>query len=273
MRLPERAARGSLPAARVALVPQAPRVQPRPDDRRRRRVAALAPARDRAARHRRGRRVRFADAAVGRNRSAAPWSTRISGRSARTWAGAATTGMSCATSRGASPAGGRPSTATGCGTSLTAWGGSTIDEHRLLSSVLFALADEQAIPAEHVTGDLVERRVSRCSSPSRCRAKATSRRPPTCGARSASLHVRRSISSWWLRCRGRRRCTAAAPVRERRITVAAPDGGARAGADRDRRRAPPAGADAGGHPGRGRLRRRSTHGPAPRLTVRVSCRA
>jgi len=39
---------------------------------------------------------------------------------------------------------------------LTAWGGSTTDEHRLLSSVLASLADEQAIPADHVSGDLVE---------------------------------------------------------------------------------------------------------------------
>jgi hypothetical protein len=39
---------------------------------------------------------------------------------------------------------------------LTAWGGSVADEHRLLSSLLSALADEQAIPAEHIGGDLVE---------------------------------------------------------------------------------------------------------------------
>jgi hypothetical protein len=39
---------------------------------------------------------------------------------------------------------------------LTAWGGSATDEHRLLSSVLSALADQQAIPTDHITGDLVE---------------------------------------------------------------------------------------------------------------------
>jgi Pvc16 N-terminal domain len=39
---------------------------------------------------------------------------------------------------------------------LTAWGGTPAAEHRLLSKVLAALADEQAIPAQHVTGDLAE---------------------------------------------------------------------------------------------------------------------
>ena len=39
---------------------------------------------------------------------------------------------------------------------LTAWGGTPADEHRLLSSVLASLADQQAIPSEHVGGDLVD---------------------------------------------------------------------------------------------------------------------
>jgi Pvc16 N-terminal domain len=39
---------------------------------------------------------------------------------------------------------------------LTAWGGTIADEHRLLSSVLSSLADEQAIPADHVSGALAE---------------------------------------------------------------------------------------------------------------------
>ena len=39
---------------------------------------------------------------------------------------------------------------------ITAWGGGIADEHRLLSTVLGALADEQAIPDEHLSGDLAE---------------------------------------------------------------------------------------------------------------------
>jgi hypothetical protein len=39
---------------------------------------------------------------------------------------------------------------------LTAWGGTPADEHRLLSSVLASLADQQAIPADHISGDLVD---------------------------------------------------------------------------------------------------------------------
>ncbi len=39
---------------------------------------------------------------------------------------------------------------------LTAWGGDTADEHRLLSTLLASLADEQTIPAEHVSGDLAD---------------------------------------------------------------------------------------------------------------------
>lgn len=38
---------------------------------------------------------------------------------------------------------------------VTAWGGKVADEHRVLSSLLTALADEQAIPTEHIGGDLV----------------------------------------------------------------------------------------------------------------------
>jgi hypothetical protein len=37
---------------------------------------------------------------------------------------------------------------------VSAWGKSPAVEHRLLSNVLGALADEQAIPAEHISGDL-----------------------------------------------------------------------------------------------------------------------
>jgi hypothetical protein len=37
---------------------------------------------------------------------------------------------------------------------LTAWGKTPASEHQLLSRLLSALADEPAIPAEHITGDL-----------------------------------------------------------------------------------------------------------------------
>jgi hypothetical protein len=37
---------------------------------------------------------------------------------------------------------------------LTAWGKNPASEHQLLSSILGALADEQAIPAKHITGGL-----------------------------------------------------------------------------------------------------------------------
>jgi hypothetical protein len=39
---------------------------------------------------------------------------------------------------------------------VTTWGGSPADEHRLLSTVLGALADSLAIPAEHLSGDLAD---------------------------------------------------------------------------------------------------------------------
>jgi hypothetical protein len=42
---------------------------------------------------------------------------------------------------------------------LTAWGKNAASEHRLLASVLGALADEQAIPDEHITGDLATERL------------------------------------------------------------------------------------------------------------------
>lgn len=37
---------------------------------------------------------------------------------------------------------------------LTAWAGTTNEEHRLLSQLLAALAEEQVIPEEHIAGDL-----------------------------------------------------------------------------------------------------------------------
>ncbi len=37
---------------------------------------------------------------------------------------------------------------------LTAWGKTPASEHQLLASILGALADEQAIPAKHITGEL-----------------------------------------------------------------------------------------------------------------------
>ena len=37
---------------------------------------------------------------------------------------------------------------------VTAWGKTPVAEHQLLSSILGALADEQTIPAEHITGEL-----------------------------------------------------------------------------------------------------------------------
>jgi Pvc16 N-terminal domain len=37
---------------------------------------------------------------------------------------------------------------------LTAWGKNPASEHRLLSSILGALADEQAIPSNHISGEL-----------------------------------------------------------------------------------------------------------------------
>lgn len=39
---------------------------------------------------------------------------------------------------------------------LTAWGKTTASEHQLLARVLSALADEQAIPAEYVIGELAD---------------------------------------------------------------------------------------------------------------------
>jgi Pvc16 N-terminal domain len=106
---------------------------------------------------------------------------------------------------------------------LTAWGGSTIDEHRLLSSVLFALADEQAIPAEHVTGELVEEGLPVFLSVAMPGEGDTP--PPSDLWGALGIAPRPALDLVVVAPLPRPAAiTAAAPVRERRITVAALDG-------------------------------------------------
>ena len=105
---------------------------------------------------------------------------------------------------------------------LTAWGGNVADEHRLLSSVLSALADEQAIPAEYISGDLVDEGLpvfltvalpspGEDANPDLWSALGIAPRPALDVVVTAPLP--RPVPA-----------TVATPVRERRITVVAPNG-------------------------------------------------
>ncbi len=106
---------------------------------------------------------------------------------------------------------------------LTAWGGTTADEHRLLSAVLSALADEQAIPAEHVSGDLAEEGLPVFLS---IALPAEGDVPPPSDLWGAlGIAPRAALDLVVVAPLPRPAATtAAAPVRERRITVATPDG-------------------------------------------------
>jgi hypothetical protein len=105
---------------------------------------------------------------------------------------------------------------------VTAWGRNVADEHRLLSSLLSALADEQAIPADHVSGDLVEEGLpvfltvalpspGEDANPDLWSALGIAPRPALDLVVTAPLP--RPVPA-----------TVATPVRERRITVVAPSG-------------------------------------------------
>jgi len=106
---------------------------------------------------------------------------------------------------------------------LTAWGGTTADEHRLLSSVLSALADEQAIPEAHVTGDLVEEGLPVFLSVA---LPAEGDDPPPSDLWGAlGVAPRPALDLVVVAPLPRPAATtAAAPVRERRITVGTLDG-------------------------------------------------
>jgi hypothetical protein len=105
---------------------------------------------------------------------------------------------------------------------MTAWAGSVADEHRLLSSLLTALANEQAIPSEHVTGDLVDEGLpvfvtialpspDESTPPDLWSSLGIAPRPSLDLVVTAPLP--RPVPA-----------TVATPVRERHITVAAPNG-------------------------------------------------
>jgi hypothetical protein len=105
---------------------------------------------------------------------------------------------------------------------LTAWGANVADEHRLLSSLLSALAGEQAIPAEHISGDLVDEGLpvfltvalpapGEEARPDLWSALGIAPRPALDVVVTAPLP--RPVAA-----------TVATPVRERRITVVAPSG-------------------------------------------------
>lgn len=105
---------------------------------------------------------------------------------------------------------------------VTAWGPNVADEHRLLSSLLTALADEQAIPAEHISGDLVDEGLpvfvtvalpspAEDAPPDLWSALGIAPRPSLDLVVTAPLP--RPVPS-----------TVATPVRERHITVAARNG-------------------------------------------------
>ncbi len=135
---------------------------------------------------------------------------------------------------------------------LTAWGGTTADEHRLLSSVLFALADEQAIPAEHVSGGLVEEGLPVFLSVA---LPAEGDSPPPSDLWGAlGVAPRPALDLVVVAPLPRPAAsTAAAPVRERRVTVGMPGGTPEqvptAIADERRRQAlAPTGAAAGAPP-------------------------
>lgn len=106
---------------------------------------------------------------------------------------------------------------------LTAWGGTTADEHRLLSAVLSALADEQAIPAEHVSGDLVDEGLPVFLSVA---LPAEGDVPPPSDLWGAlGIAPRAALDLVVVAPLPRPAATtAAAPVRERRIKVGTPDG-------------------------------------------------
>ena len=145
---------------------------------------------------------------------------------------------------------------------LTAWGGATADEHRLLSSVLSALADEQAIPADHVTGDLIDEGLPVFVSVALPGEGDTP--PPSDLWGALGVAPRPALDLVVVAPLPRPApSTTAAPVRERRITVAAPDGAPEqvptAIADERRRQAlTPAGSPAEGASGAGQrtVRRR-----------------
>jgi hypothetical protein len=105
---------------------------------------------------------------------------------------------------------------------MTAWGANVADEHKLLSSLLSALANEQAIPAEHVSGDLVDEGLpvfvtialpspGEDAPPDLWGALGIAPRPSLDLVVTAPLP--RPVPA-----------TVATPVRERHITVAAPNG-------------------------------------------------
>jgi Pvc16 N-terminal domain len=105
---------------------------------------------------------------------------------------------------------------------VTAWGANVADEHKLLSSLLRALADEQAIPTEHISGDLVDEGLpvfltvalpspGEDASPDLWSALGIAPRPALDLVVTAPLP--RPVPA-----------TVATPVRERRITVVAPNG-------------------------------------------------
>jgi len=107
---------------------------------------------------------------------------------------------------------------------VTAWAANVADEHRLLSSLLTALADEQAIPAEHISGDLLDEGLPvfltiALPSPGEDAPSdlwtglGIAPRPALDLVVTAPLP--RPVPA-----------TVATPVRERRITVAAPNGAA-----------------------------------------------
>jgi len=106
---------------------------------------------------------------------------------------------------------------------LTAWGGTTADQHGLLSSVLSALADQQAIPAEHVTGSLVEEGLPVFLSVS---VPAEGDAPPPSDLWSAlGVAPRPALDLVAVAPLPRPAATTTAePVRERHITVVAPNG-------------------------------------------------
>lgn len=106
---------------------------------------------------------------------------------------------------------------------VTAWGGGAAGEHGLLSSVLAALANEQAIPAEHVTGALVDEGLPLFLSVA---LPAEGDMPPPSDLWGAlGVPPRPGLDVVVIAPLPRPvATTAAVPVRDRRITVAAPDG-------------------------------------------------
>jgi hypothetical protein len=105
---------------------------------------------------------------------------------------------------------------------VTAWGGTPADEHRLLSSVLASLADQQAIPTDHVTGDLVDEGLPVFLTVA---LPADGDNPPTDLWGALGIAPRPALDVVVTAPLPRPvPSTVAEPVRERRITVAAPNG-------------------------------------------------